>query len=472
MDIELQHSGEQKTLDMGGGANKSTPGFTLEKPGPNYRPLANRSAPMAPPPARPPPPVLNAERPPKVSEVNQALEDFANPQHIRTQEEDGDDSEDGFSEGDSDDDDDMDDSKTLSEYAPEHVEDYLRPSPGYNTLDEESSALLFKLHRAKKAGMPLPSLTINSDIRELRSTVARVEEEISLDSSIKFQRKMVCLLTSSLEWMSNKYSPFGEDLEGWSENVASGISDYDTIFTELFYKYRSSLKVGPEVRLIFALAGSMFWFNLTKTMSKRVAASAANPGAPGGLDLGSMLGAMMGGGVGKPPPPRQAPAAGAGGPPQTAPAPATNTNAGVSRPPGEFTRRPMKGPGTTIGNLFGQDGPPQPAAPPIMSEESLFPGGAPPVFEPMGPPTMSAKVGGRKRSRDDSESDRLSDIVSDSGSDTSSDSGGSSSASETDSDTTKGGSIRVSTVPVGRGRGRGRGRGGGRGGATKNVLNL
>lgn len=466
MDIEFQN-GEPKTLDMDAGANKSAPGLTIEK----SQRQANHSMPIQPAPRppvqRPLPPLQEHARAPKVSDVDAALEDFANPQHVRAPQDvldDTDNSVDGLSDFDNDSRG-GDDDRTVSEYAPEIMpdDDQLRPSPGYNTLDEEASALLFKIHRAKKVGMPVPSLTMSSDIRELRSTVSRVTEEISLDSSIKFQRKMVCLLSSSLEWMSNKYSPFGEDLDGWSESVASGITDYDQIFTELFYKYRGSMSVGPEVRLIFALAGSMFWFNLTKTLTKRM----TSPSASGGLDISSMLGAMMGGGGGTPP--QQSKPVGA--PPATT-APPPSANAGVSRPPSEFTRRPMKGPGSTIGSLF-QQGPSSAAqaggeAPPI-AEQSLFPGGPPPVFEPADLPVMSAPVAGRKRARDSDSDGRLSDVVSDD-SDTSIDD------SSSDPETTDSESIRVSTVPVGgRGRGRGRGRGGGRGGgrgATKTVISL
>jgi len=232
MDIEFK-DGEPKTLDMTAGANKSAPGLTIEKSG---RP-ANHSMPIQPAPRppvqRPSVPLQEHTRAPKVTDVDAALEDFANPQHVRAPQDvlnDTDNSVDGLSDFD-DDSGGGDDDRTVSEYAPEIMpdDDHLRPSPGYKTLDEEASALLFKIHRAKKAGMPIPSLTMSSDIRELRSTVSRVTEEISLDSSIKFQRKMVCLLSSSLEWMSNKYSPFGEDLDGWSESVASGITDYDQV---------------------------------------------------------------------------------------------------------------------------------------------------------------------------------------------------------------------------------------------------
>jgi hypothetical protein len=359
----------------------------------------------------------------------------------------------------------------------EYVE---RPSPGFETIEEERNALMFKIHRAIRGGMPVEAPGFDKDIRDLRSTVATIENEVALDRSIKFQRRMICMLTSSIEWVSGRYE--WADLDGWSDSVATSISDYDDIFTELHEKYRGTMNLAPELRLVLSLATSMFWFNLTRSMTKQLTNSLSGGVSKtggnqsgGGFDISSILG-MMGGMKSPapntstaPPPPKPSDPSPMGG------GSGTNTE---SRPATTVLRKPMRGP--DLGAMFG--------------------GTPPPTFEPNDLPMMSES---RKRDRDvempfgtnrpskkqtgsDDEvsfgSDRLSDVVSsdESGSDGNRSTGtyGSSTSDDSSSDDEK--SIRISTVPVrgrgGRGGGRGRGGRGGRGAprgmGTKNVLTL
>ena len=350
-----------------------------------------------------------------------------------------------------------------------------RPSPGYSTIEEERSALLFKIHRGIRGGMPIEKPGGDASIHELRGTVVRMENEIALDRSIKFQRRMVCMLTSSIEWINGKYSY--ADLDGWSDSVATSIADYDDIFEELHMKYKDSVSMAPEIRLIMALATSAFWFNLTKSMSKQISntmqrGAIGETGKPGGLDLGSLLGTMMGGM--KPSPNASsvptAQATSSTPPAPMAPMPMAPT---MQREPSQVMRKPMRGPDMSA--LFGG------APPPTFTPNDL------PIATPsrkraldefdQNPGDGKRTNTGRENDRRDT-FDRLSDIVSnDSESESDSDSSGSSSSGSSDSSKSSGGdgSIRIETRQVGgRGRGRGRGRGAvrGMGRGTKNVVTL
>ena len=69
--------------------------------------------------------------------------------------------------------------------------------------------------------------------------------------------------------MNTRYDPFSVKLDGWSEQVNENINDYDDIFEELHYKYKSSgKKMAPELRLFMSLSGSAFMFHLTSRMFK------------------------------------------------------------------------------------------------------------------------------------------------------------------------------------------------------------
>jgi len=74
---------------------------------------------------------------------------------------------------------------------------------------------------------------------------------------------------SGSEYMNTRYDPFSIKLDGWSEQVNENINDYDDIFEELHYKYKSTgKKMAPELRLFISLSGSAFMFHLTSRMFK------------------------------------------------------------------------------------------------------------------------------------------------------------------------------------------------------------
>ena len=471
MDITIQRERDERQVDVFG-TNKTAPTIAIQRPHANASqplviPPPRSSVPTQPPPSGgvappppPPPPVTRA--PPEAFDFG----DFANAGRVRHESPSAtdDDSEPGEYE-----DGDVDYHQNNEPHGPDEYPDSVceyveRPSPGFSSIEEERNALLFKIHRAIRGGMPVEKPDTGTDIRDLRTIVGRIENEVALDRSIKFQRKMVCMLTSSIEWVNNRYN--WADLDGWSDSVATSIVDYDDIFEELHVKYRGSMAIAPELRLVFALAASAVWFNLTKSMSKQITNSLANGGtggSGGGLDLSALLGSMMGGGGAKPggPTTNPSPQGGNATTKPSAPFPTTTTATTTQGGP-TVLRKPMRGPEAGIGAMFG--------------------GVPPPVFEPNSLPRMTDS---RKRDRDDDDggdrrddkSERLSDVVSSDGSSDISDSS-SSRGSYTSGSSEDEQSIKITTVPVGGGRGRGRGRGTGRGGGrgggrgTKNILTL
>ena len=75
---------------------------------------------------------------------------------------------------------------------------------------------------------------------------------------------MACI--TIVEYLNGKFDPFDVNLDGWSESVMENINDYDEVFEELHDKYKSKVKVAPEIRLMLMLGGSAFMFHLTNTM--------------------------------------------------------------------------------------------------------------------------------------------------------------------------------------------------------------
>src|SRR5210317_406543 len=146
-----------------------------------------------------------------------------------------------------------------------------RPSPGYKTIDEEKADLVNKLGRLEKKGFTVNKrLNAYSPVDELRTEVKRITYSIEVDKSVKFSRRMLIACVTGLEFLNKRYNPFDVQLDGWSENVMESVDDYDEVFEELYVKYRTKMKMAPEVKLIMMLGGSAMMFHLTNSMFKSV----------------------------------------------------------------------------------------------------------------------------------------------------------------------------------------------------------
>ena len=144
-----------------------------------------------------------------------------------------------------------------------------QPSEGYNSIDDEKADLLNKLTRLEKKGFHVNKrLNAYSNIEELRTEVKRITYGIEVDQSIRFSRRMLIACVTGLEFVNKRYNPFEIQLDGWSESVMENVDDYDGVFEELHGKYKSKMKVAPEVKLIMMLGGSAMMFHLTNSMFK------------------------------------------------------------------------------------------------------------------------------------------------------------------------------------------------------------
>ena len=224
------------------------------------------------------------------------------------------------------------------ENEPEEEEDYgggyevpeEQPSPGYKTIDEEKADLVNKLGRLEKKGFTVNKrLNAYSPVDELRTEVKRITYSIEVDKSVKFSRRMLIACVTGLEFLNKRYNPFEIQLDGWSENVMEGVDDYDEVFEELYVKYRTKMKMAPEVKLIMMLGGSAMMFHLTNSMFKSVMPNMNDVMKQNPDLMQNMMSAVQ-----------NTMGAGAGAGPST------------SAPPSDG-RREMQGPGLDISSLMG-----------------------------------------------------------------------------------------------------------------------
>lgn len=145
-----------------------------------------------------------------------------------------------------------------------------QPSTGYTSIDDEKCDLLSKLQRLgqKKGVVVNKRLNVYTPIEDLRAEYKRVTYGLEIEQSVKFSRRALVACVTGLEWLNKKYDPLSLELTGWSESVMESLDDYDPVLEELAVKYKNSMQMAPEVKLIMMLAGSGFAFHLSNSMFK------------------------------------------------------------------------------------------------------------------------------------------------------------------------------------------------------------
>ena len=193
---------------------------------------------------------------------------------------------------------------------------------GKEEVAQLKRGILYKFEKLRKKNIVLPKrYSLATPLEELKTDYDKIVNDMEMENSVKFQRKMLTAAVTAIEFINNKYDPFDVKLDGWSESIHGSIGEYDDIFEELHEKYKSKAKMPPELRLLISLGGSAFMFHLTNTMFKNtlpgldqviksnpdlmkhlaqatmntMGENNATSGSTGGGGIGSMLSGLMGG---------------------------------------------------------------------------------------------------------------------------------------------------------------------------------
>ena len=151
------------------------------------------------------------------------------------------------------------------------LDDFYPTRPNQGMSPEEmlnrKQEILFQFDKLQRRGLTLPrKYTLRDDLDFLEFEYEKIKKQRETESSIQFSRKMLMACITGVEYLNGKFDPFDVNLDGWSESVMENINDYDEVFEELHDKYKSKVKVAPEIRLMLMLGGSAFMFHLTNTM--------------------------------------------------------------------------------------------------------------------------------------------------------------------------------------------------------------
>lgn len=128
---------------------------------------------------------------------------------------------------------------------------------------------LTKLLNIKNSGIELTrNYNMNSDLEEMESELKYHTDLHTKKNGISLAKSFLCNCITGLEFLNEKYDPFGFKLSGWSEHIKSNKDEFDEVFGELIEKYKGNgKKMEPELKLVMLLIISAGSFHLTQSLS-------------------------------------------------------------------------------------------------------------------------------------------------------------------------------------------------------------
>lgn len=153
------------------------------------------------------------------------------------------------------------------------------PHMSFEEILQKKFDLLCKFERLRDKGVRLPkTFSMSSSYEEMDMEYRRLIEHRQLDISVKRQKQMLVSFSTGVESLNHRFDPFDLQLDGWSQNITDSVSEgeYDDIFEELFYKYRDTFNLPPELKLAGAVAMSGFWYHIMQNMAKNIMPSMMN----------------------------------------------------------------------------------------------------------------------------------------------------------------------------------------------------
>ena len=146
---------------------------------------------------------------------------------------------------------------------------------GFSNLDANSQRMArmekyAELISIKRSGITLTKeYNINSDYTEMCFEVDYWTNHQKKKDAVELGKSFLVNSISALEFLNESYDPFGLKLKGWSESVELNKDSYQTVFEELYEKYKmSGRKLEPELKLLFMVSASAASFHASKKMAE------------------------------------------------------------------------------------------------------------------------------------------------------------------------------------------------------------
>lgn len=112
-------------------------------------------------------------------------------------------------------------------------------------------------------------LTMANTLEEMEIEYYRLSEQKQIQSAIKWQQRILLGVAKGIEWGNHKWDPCGLKLDGWSNVVAADIDQYTEIFEEMRDKYKDTIHVTPEIKLITLFLSSGLMFHISQQAAQK-----------------------------------------------------------------------------------------------------------------------------------------------------------------------------------------------------------
>ena len=150
----------------------------------------------------------------------------------------------------------------------EQEQDQDEPILSHDEIQHQKGYYLSKLKRLEQRGqIPLKRLGIEHPLNVIKGEYYRLIKEKDIENGVEMCRMSLMTCMKGLEYMNSKFDS-GLDLNGLTKSIVADQQKYDEVFEELYEKYKSSLSMGPELKLIFMVGASVSMFALNKNANK------------------------------------------------------------------------------------------------------------------------------------------------------------------------------------------------------------
>lgn len=128
---------------------------------------------------------------------------------------------------------------------------------------KEKQELLHRLHFYEERGHNISgSFSMDSSVDELRFEVAKIKNERSAKTSVKWYKVFLMIITKGVEELNTRFDPFGLRLKDWSKRMHQTKDELDDCLYRLYDKHAAKTSIEPEMELMFAFFGGMFMYHL------------------------------------------------------------------------------------------------------------------------------------------------------------------------------------------------------------------
>ncbi len=113
--------------------------------------------------------------------------------------------------------------------------------------------------------------TMDSDLEEMEAELKYHSDIQSKKNGVQLAKSFMCNAITGMEFLNEKYDPFGFKLKGWSDQVKINKDDFDEVFGELLEKYKGNgKKLEPELKLMMMLMISAGTFHMAQSMTSNL----------------------------------------------------------------------------------------------------------------------------------------------------------------------------------------------------------